>query len=223
MTDRRILVLDNAIFPQAYTPFDHWRKFVPGDVPMVRVTCDQPLPEIDGFTHLIVSGSEASITNPDPWVAPQMEYARRAAERGVAVLGSCHGHQLLAEAFGGEAGRAVEAEMGWIEIEADDDAIFAGAGRPVWAFVSHFDEVKKLPPGFVNVARSPRCAIHAFHHETLPVWGVQAHPEIDIPCGEQILLDFAKLDPRIGEVEIDRPPRDSGWIDPLVQAFLSLR
>lgn len=218
-----VLVLNNAIWPDLYKPFEHWRRWFPPDVPMTEVRLGRALPPLAGVTHLIVSGSEASIVNPDPWVDEQMAYVRAAVAAGVRVLGSCHGHQLIAAAFGGGVGRAPVPELGWIELEVlGEPGMFAGAGRPVWTFALHFDEVTTLPPGFVVTARSRDCAIHGFAHESLPIWGVQAHPEIDVATGEASLADLAAVDPRMLGVRLHRPPRDSGWIRQLVAAFLQL-
>lgn len=219
----RVLVLNNAIMPKIYRPFDHWRKWFPAGVALTEVRLGQALPRDLDFTHLLLTGSEASIVKPDPWVDEQMALVREAAARGVPVLGSCHGHQLIAAALGGEVAKAAVPELGWIEVEVlGSPAMFAGAARPVWACVSHFDEVTALPPGFVTTARSPHCAIHGFAHEELPIWGIQAHPEIDVADGEELLAEFAAVDERVLGAPIHRPPRDSGWVRQLVDHFLAL-
>lgn len=190
---------------------------------MTEVRLGRSLPPLAGFSHLILTGSEASIVEPDAWVAEQQAYVRAAAAAGLRILGSCHGHQLVAGAFGGRVGRAAVPELGWIEVEVlGDPLMFAGALRPVWTFAAHFDEVTALPPGFVATARSPHCAIHGFAHEKLPIWGIQPHPEIDVASGERLLADFTHLDPRVLGAAISRPPRDSGWIRQLVANFLEL-
>ncbi len=222
----RVLVLDNAVFRDVYRPFQHWRDAFPAGVELVRAPVEQPPPPLDGFTHLVVSGSEASILDDEPWVAPQLDVIREAVERGLAVLGSCHGQQMIALAFGGPhcVRRAAVPEIGWIEIERDPaDPILAGAARPTWAFASHFDEVCALPVGFVATARTPHCAIHTLRHRLLPVWGVQSHPEILPAEGEAVLRGFHQLDARVAAAHVDRPARDSGAIRDLVRNFLAAR
>lgn len=217
----RILVLDNAIHPEAYQPFDHWQAAFGAKASLERVTLADDCPTLDGFTHLVVSGSEASILDDDPWVPPQLALIQEAARRRVPVLGSCHGHQMIARALGGQVGRAAVPELGWIPVDVDPCAsMFAGLNTPAWVFVSHFDEVVSLPEEFQVTARSPRCAIHAFCHAELPVWGVQSHPEIGIAEGEELLRRFKELDPRVAAAAIDRPPRDTGLLNHLVALFL---
>jgi len=218
-----MLLLDDAIHADVYKPFDHWRRAFGDGIRMTRVTRDQPLPPLDGFTHLLVSGSEASIVDHEPWVAPRMALIRAAADRGLAILGSCHGHQMVALALGGGVGRAAVPEMGWYPLEVDPgEAMFRGAELPLWVFASHFDEVTRVPDGFVVTARSEACAVHAFRHPTRPIWGVQAHPEIDPETGTLLIDAFFALEPtKCAAVSVRRPERDTWWIHELAREFLA--
>lgn len=218
-----VLVLDDAIFRDVYKPFEHWSRALADEdaVELVRAPREEPLPSLEGVTHLIVSGSEASITDDEPWVRPQVELVRQAADAGIAVLGSCYGHQLVALALGGEVGRAAVPELGWIPLDVvEPDPMFIGAESPPWVFASHFDEVTALPPGCVVTARTDRCAIHGFRHLSRPVWGVQSHPEIDPAEGQALLDAFRAVDPRAARADLDLPARDSGAISALIRAFL---
>jgi GMP synthase (glutamine-hydrolysing) len=132
---------------------------------------------------------------------------------------------MIALALGG-AGcirRSPTPEFGWIEIDLlAEDRLLAGATRPAWAFCSHFDEIALLPEGCTLLARSNRCAIHAFRHGTAPVYGVQAHPEIRPAEGHALLTAFAPLFPAILEHPVSRPPRDTGLAPVLVENFLAM-
>jgi GMP synthase-like glutamine amidotransferase len=220
----RVLVLDNAVHRSVYLPFDHWSTAVGDAAELVRATREDPTPDdLAGFTHVIVSGSEASILDDEPWVPPQVDLLRRADALGLPILGSCHGHQMVALAFGGEVARAAEPEMGWIQLDADPhDPMYALAESPVWVFSFHFDEVRSLPDDMVVAASTPRCGIHAFRHRTRPIWGVQSHPEIDPVQGQALLDAFATLDPRVAGATVDLPVRDSGYIHALIRGFLRL-
>lgn len=224
-TTTRVLVLDNAMMRDVYRPYEHWRRgteaAVEGPIELIRARREDPLPSLRGITHLIVSGSEASILDDEPWVPPQLELIRRAADDGIALLGSCHGHQMLALAFGGGVGRAATPELGWIRLDiADDDPMYVGAERPLWVFASHFDEVTILPAGFVVTASTERCPCHAFRHTSRHIWGVQSHPEIEPAEGQDLLDAFRAVDTRAAAAMLDLPARDSGYISALIRRFL---
>jgi GMP synthase (glutamine-hydrolysing) len=99
----------------------------------------------------------------------------------MAVLGICFGHQLLAQALGGEVQynpRGVE--VGTIELRlhaaAAADPLFAGLPQTLAAHVSHQQTVVRLPPGARLIASSEmdRHQAVAFGERA---WGVQFHPE----------------------------------------------
>jgi len=222
---RRVLVLDNAVMRDVYRPFTHWRQAIETTIDepieIVRARCEDPLPSLRGITHVIVSGSEASILDDEPWVPPRLELIRRTADTGIALLGSCHGHQLIALALGGEVGRAATPELGWIQLELDeDDPMFRGARLPLWVFASHFDEVTAMPQDFVTTASTDRCRIHAYRHASERIWGVQSHPEIDPVEGQALLDAFRAVDPRAAAASLDLPARDTDYISALIRGFL---
>ena len=219
----RVLLLDNAIDPAAYRPHEHWGRAFGRDVRVTRSAEKANPPALDGFTHLVITGSEASIVDDDPWISPQTARIREAADREMPILASCHGHQMLALALGGQVRRSRTPELGWYELDVEpDDPMFRGAEKPVRVFSSHFDEVAEVPDGFVVTARTERCAIHAFRHPTAAIWGVQSHPEIDPPTGEALLRALELGYPaKCHGVPQQRRPRDSGWIRDLAREFLA--
>jgi GMP synthase (glutamine-hydrolysing) len=223
--NRRLLILDNAIHRDIYKPFDHWARYVPPGVEVVRAVREDPPPRIDGFSHVLITGSEASILHDEPWMRVQADLVREASERGVPLLGSCHAHQMIARALGGPdcVRKAPEPEFGWIEIEIlGDDPLFRGAVNPAWAFCSHFDEVVDLPPDFPVLARSSRCGIQAFRAGDVPVYGVQSHPEITPEEGERTLADFAPRFPAMNDHPVFRPARDTGLAHTLMENFFAM-
>jgi GMP synthase (glutamine-hydrolysing) len=84
------------------------------------------------------------------------------------------------------------AEYGMCEIEIDDqDALFRGMPEKFRAWVSHFDQAKEVPQGFVRLAHSDTCPVEAMRHGKLPVYGVQFHPEVwHTENGDAILKNF---------------------------------
>jgi GMP synthase (glutamine-hydrolysing) len=105
-----------------------------------------------------------------------MDYVRKL---DYPLLGICLGHQIIAEAYGGEIGSAGAESYAKIMISIqDEDDIFQGLGNAMEVWASHKDEVKKLPTGFKLLASSPICEIEAMKHQKNPVYGIQFHPEV---------------------------------------------
>lgn len=134
--------------------------------------------ELQDYTHLILSGSEASTTTDQPWDSALAALVRRFVEAEKPVLGICYGHQFLAKVLAGpqHVRRAAQAEFGWLSPRLEASPLFHGMVEPEF-MVCHYDEAFDLPTEFKILASSERCAVHAFQYRDLPVWGVQFHPE----------------------------------------------
>ncbi|GBE54083.1 GMP synthase [glutamine-hydrolyzing] [archaeon BMS3Bbin15] len=117
----------------------------------------------------------------------------------VPILGICLGLQLIAKEFGGTIKEADVGEYAEAEIIVDEEnEILKGLSPGFKAWVSHMDEVKKLPENFRLLAHSATCEIEAAAHNKYPVYGVQFHPEVEhTPIGEEIFKNFIELCKRI--------------------------
>ena len=73
---------------------------------------------------------------------------------------------MIAYEWGAKVAKGASAEYGLCQITVDDeDALFKGVPKSFRAWVSHFDEAKELPKGFVKLAHSDTCGIEAMRHE----------------------------------------------------------
>ncbi len=221
----RVAIVDNALDPGVYRPVAHWRRWL--DVPAeAYVAREGRFPDLaDGVTHLILTGSEASILDRAPWAETEAELVREAVVAGAAVLGSCWGHQLMAYALAGEAcvRRAAAPEVGWIPIRVLKGGDVLGAAGMAWTFAVHFDEVAGLDSRFEVLAETELCRVQAFRFWGRPVWGIQPHPEIDPEEGRATLQAFLAQGFRAGalaEAALRAEPQDSGLIRTIVKAFL---
>jgi GMP synthase (glutamine-hydrolysing) len=136
---------------------------------------------------LVLSGGPASVYEPGvPTVSPQLFAA------GLPILGICYGHQLMAHLLGGvvEVGR--EGEYGFAEVVIDEeDALLRGLGKTMATWMSHRDQVVRVPPGFVVLAHSQNCPVAAMADLRRRLFGVQFHPEVrHTPQGDQLLRNF---------------------------------
>ena len=121
----------------------------------------------------------------------------RAAAPTVPIFGVCLGHQSIGEVFGGEVIRAplpIHGKMATILHKGD--AVFRGIEGPFQATRYHSLVVKRetLPDCLRVTAETPDGLIMALSHKTLPVHGVQFHPEsITSQHGHKILQNFLDL------------------------------
>ncbi|MCR4396981.1 MAG: type 1 glutamine amidotransferase [Candidatus Saccharicenans sp.] len=226
---KKLAIIDNSLWPEVYNPVEHWTAYL--DLPYRAFRAVEGyLPDLeDGYTHLIVTGSEASIVNLEPWVLAEADLLQEAVERNLVVLGSCYGHQLLALALAGRQSvrRAARPEIGWIEVEIlKTDPLLGSRGRR-HVFSSHYDEVYNLDESrFEILARSQHCPVQAFRLRGKKVWGLQAHPEID-PASAALLLR-GMLDRGFSGTEfinqaLASAPSDDGWIETISRNFVSLQ
>ncbi len=120
-----------------------------------------------------------------------------AAERAVPLLGVCLGHQAIGQAFGGRVVRAPKPMHGKTsEIRHDGSGIFAGIPSPFAATRYHSLMVQRdsLPSCLAITADSEDGVIQGLSHRTLPIHGVQFHPEsIESRHGHEILKNFLGL------------------------------
>jgi anthranilate synthase component 2 len=127
-----------------------------------------------------------------------------AAAGKVPLFGVCLGHQAIGQAFGGEVVRAPEPMHGKVSaITHSGTDILAGIPSPFRATRYHSLTVARdgLPEVLVPTAWTEGPSdepgdslIMAMHHRTLPVWGVQFHPEsIASEHGHTILANFLAL------------------------------
>lgn len=156
-------------------------------------------------SHIILSGQS------HPWDKYSLEdlagifYVIQDARQP--ILGVCGGLQQMALAFGarvdliervapGEGYEGALRERGFCSVELEEpemNGIFAGLPGQLTVWESHCDEVKELPTDFVRTATNHISEIQAMQHTSLPLFGVQFHPELfddDHPHGRTILENF---------------------------------
>ncbi|MEX2422483.1 MAG: glutamine-hydrolyzing GMP synthase [Acidimicrobiia bacterium] len=136
---------------------------------------------------IILSGGPASVYAEDAFrVEPGI------FELGIPVLGICYGHQLMADALGGEVANTGRAEYGKTElVTSGDSLLFEGLPQSQEVWMSHRDAVAAAPDGFATTAGTPGAPVAAMEDRGRGLYGVQFHPEVvHTRRGQEILKQF---------------------------------
>lgn len=130
---------------------------------------------VDGW---IISGSPASVNDPDPWVDRLMDLIRAIAAAGVPMFGACFGHQAIARALGGRVGRNPGPfVIGRVETDYHAPEPWMGGGGLVSLYAAHGEQVLDLPQGARVLAGNAACPVGAFAIGAR-ILTTQYHPEI---------------------------------------------
>jgi GMP synthase (glutamine-hydrolysing) len=138
---------------------------------------------------IILSGGPASVYERG---APQCDPG--IFQLGLPVLGICYGMQLACEALGGKVQSAVSREYGraFCRVTTPDE-LFSGITGEMEVWMSHGDQVARVTSEFLPLAATDTCPLAAVKHRTLPIYGLQFHPEVThTPRGAEILGNFLK-------------------------------
>lgn len=113
---------------------------------------------------------------------------------GIPVLGICYGMQLACLTLGGQVKSAPAREYGRALCRITSHAdLFAGLPDEIEAWMSHGDQVTKVSEDFLPLAATKTCPIAAVKHRSLPIYGLQFHPEVThTPQGALVLANFLK-------------------------------
>ncbi|AOS60871.1 aminodeoxychorismate/anthranilate synthase component II [Actinoalloteichus hymeniacidonis] len=120
-----------------------------------------------------------------------MELIRRCAERALPVLGVCLGHQAIAQVWGGVVERAPELLHGKTSlVHHDGSGVLTGLPNPFVATRYHSLTVRPdtVPADFEVTGRTESGVVMAIRHRTLPIEGVQFHPESVLTDGGHRML-----------------------------------
>jgi GMP synthase (glutamine-hydrolysing) len=162
-----------------------------GRVNLVPWTVQEDLhqPPLEGFDGVLVTGSPASLTRPEPWMEVVVETIRQAAETDLPLLGVCFGHQLVGCAYGAPTTSAPgDGEVGTMPIDLNDaglnDPLFKDIPPTFLAQLTHHDQVDPEAIAYSNglrvLASSPNTSVQALAGGDF-IRSVQFHPEFSAP------------------------------------------
>jgi para-aminobenzoate synthetase component 2 len=148
-----------------------------------------------GAADLAGLGVDGVLISPGPGM-PQdagnsMELVSACAERQLPLFGVCLGHQAIGAVFGAPIVRAPELLHGKTsEVVHDGSGVLAGLPSPFVATRYHSLAVEEaaLPPEIVVTGRTASGVVMALRHATLPIDGVQFHPESVLTQGGHLMV-----------------------------------
>jgi anthranilate synthase component 2 len=156
-----------------------------------------------GAAEAIRSNAEGFLISPGPCTPNEagisLDLVAACADAGKPLLGVCLGHQAIGQHFGGTVTRGGLMHGKTSPVTHDGSGVFAGLPSPFIATRSHSLIVEDVPATLAVNATSDTpgldgTAVMGFRHETLPIHGVQFHPEsIATEHGHALLANFLGL------------------------------
>ncbi|MBA4778997.1 MAG: aminodeoxychorismate/anthranilate synthase component II [Sphingomonadales bacterium RIFCSPHIGHO2_01_FULL_65_20] len=153
----------------------------------------------------LATNAQAFLISPGPCTPNEagisLDLVAACADAGKPLLGVCLGHQSIGQHFGGEVVRGGLMHGKTSPVVHDDTGLFQGLPSPFLATRYHSLVVPEasLPPEMIVNARVEARAgetshVMGFRHATLPIHGVQFHPEsIATEHGHRMLANFMAL------------------------------
>ncbi|MFO8071852.1 MAG: glutamine-hydrolyzing GMP synthase [Polyangia bacterium] len=154
---------------------------------------DDPIEVLSRYAGIIVSGSPSLSSHGEG-----STYTREIYDLGIPILGLCFGHQEIAKHYGGEV---IHGGRQWGRASLHivrDHPLFAGLDETEQVWMSHFDSVAALGPGFEELGYTEPAdggephRYSAIGSDELRRYGFQFHAEVDDTInGEKMLANFA--------------------------------
>lgn len=106
-------------------------------------------------------------------------YTKELFELGIPVLGLCYGAQLMMHILGGKVEKAPVREYGKTDVFVKTDSpLFTDVSEKTVCWMSHFDYISKVAPGFTISAHTADCPVAAAENADKGLYAIQYHPEV---------------------------------------------
>ena len=120
-------------------------------------------------------------------------YQKELFELGIPVLGLCYGAQLMQHVLGGKVERADVREYGKsnLIVSKPESKLFKDVPKESICWMSHFDYISKIAPGFEITSYTKDCPVASCENEEQKLYAIQFHPEVlHTEYGKNILSNF---------------------------------
>jgi anthranilate synthase component II len=149
-------------------------------------------------SEALATGAKAFLISPGPKTpndaGVSLDLVAACADAARPLLGVCLGHQSIGQFFGGTVNRGGLMHGKTSPVSHDNSGVFAGLPSPFKATRYHSLIVENIPENLVVNATSDDGHVMGFRHKSLPIHGVQFHPEsIATEYGHEMLANFMKL------------------------------
>jgi GMP synthase-like glutamine amidotransferase len=194
-----------------FTRFDASR----GQVPPSAAVCDVYL----------CTGSRFSVYDQHDWIQALKVFVKDVHDAGKTFVGICFGHQLLAEALGGEV---TKADQGWgigvidMQIVKPEPWMRPRQEHCKLQYM-HGDQVQLLPPGSTLLAAAPHCPVAMFKVGE-KMLGIEGHPEFPAAYQEALLrarrdlIGAERVDAALATLEMETDQAVAGqWITNFIE------
>ena len=136
---------------------------------------------------IILSGGPLNVYQND-----KFHFDKKILKLGIPILGICFGHQILSKMLGGRVKKSKHREFGFAEINKISNSIiikgFFNTKNKNRVWMSHADQVSKMPKNFKIVASSKNSKLTIIENLKDNFYGVQFHPEVTHTSKGKILL-----------------------------------
>ncbi len=142
---------------------------------------------------IILSGGPLNV-----YEIKKYSFDKKIIEKGLPVLGICFGHQILSKLNGGKVKQSKHREFGLANIYKKKDSLlikkFFNNKKVNKVWMSHADQVSKLPSNFSVIASSDNSKFALVENKKKNFYGVQFHPEVThTENGKKLIKNFIFL------------------------------
>ncbi len=195
---KRILILEMGPLPEdvqkhypQYAPF--FEALLAHDAlefTSLNIYAGDPLPEPQDYDGYIITGSKHGVYENLPWMLSAQEFIRATAKARIPMIGICFGHQIMAQAMGGEV---IKSPKGWglgvLTYDVSPNSYAGKMPEEMQFNAVHQDQVVKKPDDAEVFASSDFCEYAGLIYggDKPYAISIQPHPEFDAEFTKELI------------------------------------